>query len=151
LVARLDLAYNRGVLIRSRCAPNARAGADSAGEVPIMAASTEPPVLVARNDSHQRFVVYNVGWQGHEAMLQLVGDRPIRLAYDRGNLELITPSKKHETNKGLPGRLVETLTEELEPLNEVTRLLMPGATMNHTRWGRMVRTWVRDELAPRDR
>jgi Uma2 family endonuclease len=210
-----------------------------------------------RNDTDQRFVLYNVGWQGYEAMLQLVGDRPVRLTYDRGNLELMSPSKKHEKNKGLLGRLVETLTEELEipcisagsttwrredldrglkpdecfylfehaekeadtepdlsvdpppdlaveiditssaldrqgiyaalgvpevwrfdgeslrvfrlkpdgayescakspafpflPLDEVTRLLKSGATMNHTLWGRMVRAWVRDELAPRDR
>jgi Uma2 family endonuclease len=222
-----------------------------------MATTTEPQAQVTGNDTDRRFVLYDVGWQGYEAMLQIVGDRPIRLTYDRGNLELMSPSPKHEKSKGLLGRLVETLTEELEipcisagsttwrredldrglepdecfylfdhaeqladkepdlsvdpppdlaveiditrssldrqgiyaalgvpevwrfdgeslrvyrlkpdgayeacgtspafpffPLVEVARLLKEGATMDHSRWGRMVREWVRHELAPRYR
>jgi hypothetical protein len=37
------------------------------------------------------------------------------------------------------------------PLVEVTGLPKLGATMNHTRWWRKVRGWVRDELTSRDR
>ena len=39
----------------------------------------------------QRFLLRDVGWEGYETMLKLVGDRPIRLTYDRGDLELMSP------------------------------------------------------------
>ncbi|HEX8200082.1 MAG TPA: Uma2 family endonuclease, partial [Isosphaeraceae bacterium] len=77
-----------------------------------VATIVEPPVRPA--ETEQRFMLYNVGWDGYEAMLKLVGDRPIRLTYDRGNLELLSPSKKHERSKSVLGRMVETITEELE-------------------------------------
>ena len=59
-------------------------------------ATTEPKAPATSTDTDQRFVLYNVGWNGYETMLQLVGDRPIRLAYGRGNLELMSPSPKHK-------------------------------------------------------
>jgi Uma2 family endonuclease len=61
----------------------------------------------------QRFVLYGVGWDGYETMLELVGNRPIRLTYDRGNLELMSPSHEHERFNCLSRRLIETLTEKL--------------------------------------
>ncbi len=99
-----------------------------------MATSTEPQVLVTRNDTDQRFVLDKVGWQGDEAMRPLVSLRVFRLK----------PEGAYEscaTSPALP----------FLPLDEVTRLLKSGVTMNHTRWGRMIRASVRDELAPRDR
>ena len=42
-----------------------------------MATSTEPQVLVTRNDTDQRFVLDNVGWQGDEAKRQLVSLRAL--------------------------------------------------------------------------
>src|SRR5690242_142332 len=60
-----------------------------------------------------RFVLYGVGWQGYESLIGLIGDRPVRLTYDRGDLELMSPSQDHERVRSLVGRLVEALTEEL--------------------------------------
>lgn len=60
-----------------------------------------------------RIVLYDVGWDGYETMLELVGDRPIRLTYARGDLELMSPSHEHERFNCLSRRLIETLTEEL--------------------------------------
>ena len=57
-------------------------------------ATTEPKAPATSTDTDQRFVRSKVGWNGYETMLQLVGDRPIRLTYDRGNLELMSPSPK---------------------------------------------------------
>jgi Uma2 family endonuclease len=62
----------------------------------------------------QRVVLSDMGWEGYEAMLKLIGDRPIRLTYDRGDLELMVPSLDHERYKSLLGRLIETLTLELD-------------------------------------
>src|SRR4051812_17622495 len=62
----------------------------------------------------QRFVLYGVGWEGYQTLLKLVGDRPIRLTYDRGDLELMSPLTPHERFKSLLGRMVEAITEELD-------------------------------------
>jgi Uma2 family endonuclease len=219
--------------------------------------ATIAEVRAGEGPAEPRFVLYGVGWRGYETMLDLVGDRPIRLTYDRGNLELMSPSQDHEKVKSLVGRLVEALTEELDipsislgsttwrredldrgleadecfylfdhaerfqgrtsepgvdpppdlaveiditrsslnrqdiygalgvpevwrldasslqvlllrpdgrydtatssrlfpflPLDEVARRLREGAAMTHSLWGRQVRAWIRDELAPRYR
>src|SRR5262249_44955535 len=41
-----------------------------------------------------------------------LGEQRVRLTYDRGTLELMTPSYRHEHYKMLLGRLLETWTEE---------------------------------------
>jgi Uma2 family endonuclease len=221
-----------------------------------MATTTETQPRATIAETGQRFLLHDVGWHGYETMLQLIGDRPIRLTYDRGDLELMSPSRKHEKSKRLHGILIQAIAEELEipctgegsttwrrqdldrglepdecfyfydhaeqladkaeidlgtdpppdlaieiditrsslnrqgiyaalgvpelwwfdgesfrvfrlrddrtyepcttsptfpflPLDEVVRLLEQGATMDQSRWGRMVRAWVRNELAPR--
>jgi Uma2 family endonuclease len=65
-------------------------------------------------EPESRVVLHGVGWEGYETMLKLVGDRPVRLTYDRGDLELMVPSLDHERYKSLLGRLIETLTLELD-------------------------------------
>src|SRR4051794_14861392 len=62
----------------------------------------------------QRFVWYGIGWEGYQTLLELVGDRPIRLTYDRGNLEIMSPLSVHERCKYLLGRLIDAITEELD-------------------------------------
>src|SRR4028119_1889942 len=65
-----------------------------------------------------------ISWQTYEALLAEIGDRPIRLTYNRGNLEIMVPSPEHERFKTIMGRFVETLAEELdvsiEPLGSTT-------------------------------
>jgi len=62
-------------------------------------------------NAEQRLFLHNVSWQTYESLLTLLGDRPLRLTYDRGNLEITAPSKKHERLGHILGRLVVTLTE----------------------------------------
>jgi Uma2 family endonuclease len=75
-----------------------------------MATATTPNVSA----DVQRFVLYDVGWEGYQALLKMVGERPIRVTYDRGNVELMTTSPIHEIYKALLGRMVETIGEELD-------------------------------------
>ncbi len=64
--------------------------------------------------SANRFLLKNISWQTYEALLKDVESQPgIRLTYDRGKLEIMTPLDPHETYSTLIGRFVETLTEEL--------------------------------------
>jgi Uma2 family endonuclease len=43
----------------------------------------------------------------------MVGDQPVRLTYDRGDVELMSPLPKHERKKSLLGQFVRILAREL--------------------------------------
>ena len=47
-------------------------------------------------------------------MLRIVGDRPIRVTYDQGTMEVFMPSFGHDSDAYLLGRMVDMLTEELD-------------------------------------
>lgn len=76
-----------------------------------MATITEP--RVKNVEGERRFVLHEVGWEGYQALLKMVGDRSTRLTYDGGSVELMSPLNIHERYKNRLGRVVEALTEEL--------------------------------------
>jgi hypothetical protein len=49
----------------------------------------------------------DVSWADYEAMLRLVGERPIRVTYDRGTMEILSPMWRHGGVSYLLGRLVD--------------------------------------------
>ncbi|MBI3269716.1 MAG: Uma2 family endonuclease [Planctomycetes bacterium] len=59
-------------------------------------------------------VLHDVSWRLYESLLREVGDRPVRLTYDRGELEIMSPSPTHEQTKKFLGRFIEILTLELD-------------------------------------
>src|SRR5437773_5039758 len=59
-------------------------------------------------------VLDDVDWRTYSRLVRVFADRPsLRLAYDRGKLEIMNPLPEHETGAYLLGRFVDTLTEEL--------------------------------------
>ncbi len=63
----------------------------------------------------QRVVVYGVSWAQYEAHLAMRGERSVpRIAYLRGTLELMSPSRDHERITSWIGRLIEVYAEEHE-------------------------------------
>jgi Uma2 family endonuclease len=59
-------------------------------------------------------VLYDADWQTYERLLKVFAERPkVRLTYDRGVLEIMSPLKEHELDRYLLGRFVDALTEEL--------------------------------------
>lgn len=62
----------------------------------------------------QRFLLHNVDWQFYKMLRDALPDRPIRITYDRGNLEMMTVSREHERYKRLTGRLIEEFTATLD-------------------------------------
>ena len=64
--------------------------------------------------TEQRFVLRDANWQTYQSMLTTAGDRPIRITYDRGSPEIMSPSVLHERLKKLLDRLLLVLSEELE-------------------------------------
>jgi Uma2 family endonuclease len=65
-------------------------------------------------EGERRFVIPGVGWDGYQTLLDLIGDRPIRLTYDRGDVELMSPLCGHERCGRLFDRMILTITEELD-------------------------------------
>ena len=71
------------------------------------------PVIVARSVD-QRVILHRVGWDEYETVLAIRGESSaVRIAYLEGALELMSPSRDHETLKTKLARLVEAYTEEL--------------------------------------
>jgi len=64
-------------------------------------------------EPEQQFTLTDISWEGYESILNLLNDRPVRVTYNQGLLELMILSYAHERYKKLLARLVETLTEEL--------------------------------------
>ena len=58
-------------------------------------------------------VLHNIAWSTYEAILADMEDQVIHLTYDHGELEIMSPSDKHERIKRLIGRMVEVMTEVL--------------------------------------
>jgi Uma2 family endonuclease len=62
----------------------------------------------------RRIVLHDIDWRTYSRLLRLFAERPsIRMAYDRGDLELMSPLFDHESIADLLGRFVVVLTEEL--------------------------------------
>ena len=74
-----------------------------------------------------RFILHDVSWQGYQILLREVGDRHVFITYDRGKLEFMSPSPKHERVAGLITRLIWAYTEEMR---------IPIASFGMATWGR---------------
>jgi Uma2 family endonuclease len=63
----------------------------------------------------QRVLLRDVTWSELEEILVELGDRrSARIAYDRGNLEIMTPLPEHEFSKEIIGDLIKVILEELD-------------------------------------
>jgi Uma2 family endonuclease len=69
-------------------------------------------------------VLHGVPWADYETMLRIIGNRPIRINYDRGEMEIVSPLQRHGNESFLLGWMVGVLVEELdvpcEPADPVT-------------------------------
>lgn len=65
------------------------------------------------NQAENRVLLTSVSWATFEALLAETDQRGSRFAYDRGSLEIMSPSRKHERLKKRIGRIIELVTEEL--------------------------------------
>ncbi len=63
--------------------------------------------------SGQQFVLDDADWKFYQELLQRVGDRHVFITYDRGRLELMSPSFRHDKRARSIGLLINILAEEL--------------------------------------
>lgn len=60
-------------------------------------------------------VLQGVSWEEYEQLLEDLADRPgVRVTYDQGKLEVMSPSPEHEEYKDFIARLVYVLCDELD-------------------------------------
>lgn len=75
-------------------------------------------------DQQQHIVLDDVSWELYEHLLREVGDRPIRMTYSRGMLEIMSPLPKHEKWSRRIGMMLQLLCIELNipmvPLGSTT-------------------------------
>jgi Uma2 family endonuclease len=64
-------------------------------------------------DDVQHFVLEDASWELYEKLLHDIGDRPIRVTYDDGRMEIMSPLPEHERPKKLIGWMIEMLALEL--------------------------------------
>src|SRR5205814_3142396 len=62
----------------------------------------------------QHIVLDDVSWDFYERVLEEIGDRPIRVTFSEGSIEIMSPLPEHERTKKIIARLLELLTLELD-------------------------------------
>ncbi len=71
-----------------------------------------------------RLLLDDVVWERYEDMLRIVAERRVRVTFDRGMMEVVVPSQRHEQAAQLIGLFITRLAEELgipyEPLGMTT-------------------------------
>ena len=64
--------------------------------------------------AEQRVLLHNISWETYERLLDERGDSRVpRLAYDQGELEIMSPSSEHESVAYFSALLVAALAEEM--------------------------------------
>ena len=71
----------------------------------------------------RRIVLSGITWELYEQLRENEDNWHVRMAYDNGRLELMSPSPDHEAVTKLVARMIEALTAELARIAH--RLLMP--------------------------
>jgi len=67
-----------------------------------------------KSPAEHRVILHNTSWETYERLLNERGDRRVpRLAYDRGELEIMSPSSEHESTAYFVALLVSVLAEEM--------------------------------------
>ena len=69
--------------------------------------------IVDSIQTNRRFLLPGVPWQTYLALREQSENQRVRMTYDRGVLEMMTPSKRHEQFGYMIGRLIDVWTEEL--------------------------------------
>jgi len=67
----------------------------------------------AAQQNGQQVVLYDIPWRAYQTICDALPERCIRMTFDRGTLEIMTVSGRHEHYKSLFGILIYILAEEL--------------------------------------
>jgi Uma2 family endonuclease len=83
--------------------------------------ATAAPISPAGN---QHLILHDVSWKLYTQLLREVGNRAIRMTFNEGELEIMSPLPEHEKYKKRIGRMIEIISLEsnipMEPLGSTT-------------------------------
>src|SRR5262245_17926058 len=72
-----------------------------------MAAHAKPPIAPTPPERDQRVVIHGVDWKTYLIVRDAIDSPGIRITYDRGAMEIMSPSPEHESKKKTFARLLE--------------------------------------------
>ncbi len=78
----------------------------------LMTAATVPISDRSRLLDQQHITLEGVSWAFYEQTLSEIGDRPLRVTYSDGRMEIMAPLAEHETGKEIIGALIEVYALE---------------------------------------
>lgn len=74
---------------------------------------TSPPTADRdRLRDQQHFAMSGASWSLYEQLVEAAGNRPIRITFNKGDLEIMAPLHEHELGKKVIARLIEFLAFE---------------------------------------
>jgi Uma2 family endonuclease len=79
-----------------------------------MNTTTTPPTPKTTLPIGHHFVLEGMSWEFYEHLLKELDNRPIRVTYDRGVLELMSPYFRHENYAEIIAQMVRAIAVELE-------------------------------------
>jgi Uma2 family endonuclease len=68
---------------------------------------------VEQTQREPRFILRGIAWPVYQSLREAPGNYHVRMTYDRGDLEIMSPSGLHERYSYILGRLIDVWTEEL--------------------------------------
>jgi Uma2 family endonuclease len=66
------------------------------------------------SEGEQRVLLHGIEWAFYDALCDRLAEQHLRLTYDRGDLEIMSPSPAHERYKLFAGYFIDNLAMELE-------------------------------------
>jgi Uma2 family endonuclease len=72
----------------------------------------QPPKI--KIEARQHFMLWNLGWDAYEKIIEGLNEQHVRTTYDRGDLELMSPLPIHEAIKVWFAHFIMVLAEELD-------------------------------------
>jgi Uma2 family endonuclease len=78
-----------------------------------MTLAARPPTATDAPGVEQHLVLRHISWDFYEHLLAEIGDRPLRVTYSQGSMEIMAPLPKHEAAKKVIAQLIELMTLEL--------------------------------------
>jgi Uma2 family endonuclease len=81
----------------------------------VTALASQPPLPAAPvPDARQRFTFENVSWAFYEHTLEELGNSRVRVTFDRGRMEIMSPLPTHDYEKKVAARLLEFYALEID-------------------------------------
>ena len=67
-------------------------------------------MIVARESTERRIFLGGVSWETYQSLRGAEENSNLRMTYDRGELEIVSPSRNHEHISYLVGRMIDQWT-----------------------------------------